>query len=147
MDKKNMYESMFIIYTGDDDETSRNKVIDEIQTELKKQKGKVVSVYPMGKRTFTYHIKGKKDGYYYLINFEVNPLAIQKLVERFKINTSILRELIIKVDKFSDFKELPISGQSDHVVEKAESAAYEKEIPAGEEETIVDEEIAADEQE
>jgi len=146
VDKKNMYESMFIVYTGDDEETSRNKVLDDIQAELKKQKGKVVAVQPMGKRTFAYHIGGKKDGYYFLINFEAPPQSLQKLVDRFKINTSILRQLILKVDKFTEFKEISPAGVADKTAEPEEIKIEQPQAPAYSEPSLDEDDDFAEEE-
>jgi small subunit ribosomal protein S6 len=98
---------MFIIHTGDDDETSRNNVLDQIQAEIKKQKGQVVLIHPMGKKEFIYPINRIRSGYYYLIYFEVNPLGIQKMQDRYKINQNILRELILRTDKVPDSLSAP----------------------------------------
>ena len=97
-----LYEGMFIIHTGDDEEASRNNVLDQIQAEIKKQKGHIVLIHPMGKKELIYPIKRIRSAYYYLIYFEVNPLAIQKMQDRYKINQNIVRELILKVDKVPD---------------------------------------------
>lgn len=101
MDKQ-LYEAMFIIHPGNDEEEARNKVIEQIQTEIKKQKGQVVSIHPLGRRELAYPIKRMRDGYYYLIHFELNTQSVQKIRDRFKITAGILRELILKIDKMPE---------------------------------------------
>ena len=99
MDKR-LYEGMFIVHPGEGD--SGDAVIEDIQAEIKKQKGNICALQSMGKRALAYPIKNKKDGYYYLMNFEVDPLAIQKMREKFRINENILRELILKTDEIAE---------------------------------------------
>ena len=53
------YEAMFIINTGDDDESSRNAVLDEIVAEVKKHKGTILNIDPLGKKQFCYNIAKK----------------------------------------------------------------------------------------
>ncbi len=97
------YEAMFIINTGDDEESSRNAVLDEIVAEVKKHKGTVLNIDPMGKKQFTYTIAKKRDGYYYLIYIEIDTQAIQKMKEKFRINNRILREMFIRLEKEPQF--------------------------------------------
>jgi small subunit ribosomal protein S6 len=104
---------MFIVQPGDRETESRERVLEEIKAEIARQNGTIEKIIPMGKREFTYSIKRFRDGYYFLIYFRVAPQALQKMTERFKINTSILRELILAVD------EIPTNVR---IVEQTESA-------------------------
>ena len=97
------YEAMFIINTGDDEEASRNSVLDEIVAEVKKHKGAILNIDPLGKKQFTYTIAKKRDGYYYLIYIEIDTQAIQKMKEKFRINNRILREMFIRLEKEPQF--------------------------------------------
>ncbi|MDX9703559.1 MAG: 30S ribosomal protein S6 [Candidatus Auribacterota bacterium] len=100
---KGYYEAMFIINTGDDDESPRNAVIDEIVAEVKKNKGTVLRIEPLGKKQFTYSIAKKRDGYYYLVYLDIDTQAIHKMKEKFKINSRILREMFIRLEKEPQF--------------------------------------------
>ena len=94
MDKRT-YEGMFIVDSAIDAENNGASVLEEIKSELSRQEGEVVSVYPMGKRIFTFPIKKKRDGIYFIIYFDIDPQRLTKLKDRIKLNGNILRELIV----------------------------------------------------
>ena len=50
-----------------------------------------------GKRRLAYPVKKQNDGYYVLINFEIEPDAIFEIDRVIKIREEILRHLIVKI--------------------------------------------------
>lgn len=129
------YEAMFIIHPGDDEESSRNEVIDEIVAEIKKHKGIVLSIKRMGKKQFAFPIKKRKDGYYYLFYIEIDTQAIQKMKEKYRINTRILREMFVRLEKAPEPVALDESAeeQAETVAEPAVEQKPESEAPAPQE--------------
>ncbi|MCB1194821.1 30S ribosomal protein S6 [bacterium] len=86
---------MFIVDSAVDVENNGSNVLEEIKSEIARQEGEIVSIYPLGKRTFAYPIKKKRDGIYYVIYFDIDPQRITKFKERIKINSNVLREMIV----------------------------------------------------
>lgn len=140
MDTK-LYEGMFIIHPGDHEAESRSRVLEEVKSEIIRQNGSVVHVHSMGKRDFTYPIKRYQDGYYYLIYFSVPPLGIQKMKEKYKINTSILREMLLVIDELPAFIVKEMEKRDSSVTDVVEEkAAVEKTVPSVESVEVVSEE-------
>ncbi|MCD6460783.1 30S ribosomal protein S6 [bacterium] len=133
--KTQLYEGMFIINTGNDDESSRNEVLEEIRTELKRQGGSIESILELGKKFFTYQIKKQKDGYYYLIYMNLNPQTITKLLARLKLNGSILRQLILKIDEIPKPEERKINHRENSYSSKPSEPAVNEEETKKQEET------------
>lgn len=93
-----LYEGMFII-DAELDDGQRESVQQSIEAEISKHGGEIVKREPWGVRSLAYLIKKRKNGFYWLIHFKVEPSAVVKIGERFKLNESILRCLIVIPDK------------------------------------------------
>ena len=90
------YESVFIIKPnlGKD---ILDKVMGQVRESIEKNKGSVDEIKEWGKKRLAYPINKYKEGFYYLINFHVDPLAISKIKQSFNLNESIVRMLIVSV--------------------------------------------------
>jgi len=56
--------------------------------------GKIVKAQFWGKRRFAYEIKSKQEGYYDVINFEMDPAIIFKFKSKLNMLSGLLRYLI-----------------------------------------------------
>lgn len=88
------YEALFVLRPGQ--EESIKKVTASITDSIKKNKGKILKEDNWGKRTLAYPIKKHRDGVYYKLNFSIESLSIETLNRTYKLNSGILRTLIIK---------------------------------------------------
>jgi small subunit ribosomal protein S6 len=96
------YEAMLIL-KPDLQAEELNKVSQELQETIKKEKGEIVSAQKWSdKRPLAYelrvpatggHVK-YKDGIYFLLTFKINTAAIAKLNQSLKLNDNVLRTLI-----------------------------------------------------
>jgi len=93
-----LYEGMFIIDAGIED-SQRESVQQSIEDEISKQGGEIVKKEPWGVRSLAYSIKKRRDGFYWLIYFKLDPSAVVKIGERFKLNEAILRCMFVIPDK------------------------------------------------
>ena len=101
----NSYEAMILI-RPDISEEERKKVFDQISKTLTKKDAKVDSAdIWQDKRKLTFRIsstltsggiKKYSEALFYLVNFQVDPAAIQDLRNEFKLNDAIIRVMIIK---------------------------------------------------
>ncbi|HBT19851.1 MAG TPA: 30S ribosomal protein S6 [Peptococcaceae bacterium] len=88
------YETLFIINPELDDEGIK-AVIEKYTKLLKDQGAEVISVDEWGRRRLAYEIKKHKEGYYVLINFDAEPQALKELERIFRIDSNILRFIIV----------------------------------------------------
>lgn len=90
-----MYELLYIVpapLTEKDFPIISTKVKDLIE----KQEGKILEEKNLGQKRLAYEIKRVYQGFYLLLNFEIDSLKIKILNEKLKQFPEILRHLIIK---------------------------------------------------
>lgn len=92
------YETLFIIHP-DVEESEMNKVITVIQDVITNSGGTIIKLDKWGKRQLAYQIQKKHDGFYVLMYFEAPPTVIIELNRRFRLTDSVMRHLIIQLEK------------------------------------------------
>ena len=94
----NKYEVMFIV-RPDMEEAEIRKTADEMKKVLTDSKAKVLEEKAMGQRELAYEINKFSTGYYYLYVVEANSEAEQEFNRVARINESILRSIVVKVEE------------------------------------------------
>jgi small subunit ribosomal protein S6 len=95
----NKYEAMFIT-KPELSEEERKTLFAQIQDAVIKNNGQVSQAAVWGeRRKMTFPIKKSTEGVYYLMNFTIDPGAIVKLREIYKLNENILRLLVSALGK------------------------------------------------
>ncbi len=92
---KNMkqYEIMNI-YKLELGEQGAKELSDKVHEALESGGAKVTGSNFWGKRKFAYEIKKQREGFYEVINFEIEPSKLKKLESKIKLMTGVLRYLI-----------------------------------------------------
>jgi small subunit ribosomal protein S6 len=87
------YEIMTIykIELGDQAAKDLSSKVQELITSME---GKIVKMQYWGKRRFAYEIKSKQEGYYDVINLEIDSSKISKLKSKLNMMNGLLRYLI-----------------------------------------------------
>lgn len=70
-----------------------------VANEIKHQAGEVVSEEEMGDRPLAYPVKGRERGRYVLFNIKLSPDKVIAAEKVFKLNTSVLKYLFVRVDE------------------------------------------------
>lgn len=91
------YETVIIFYPDVEEET-RNSVMERL-TNIIKENGSVDEIDEWGDRKFAYEIEYNNHGYYYLVKFKTEPETIVEFERIAKIQESILRYMVINLDK------------------------------------------------
>ncbi|MBU0981488.1 30S ribosomal protein S6 [Patescibacteria group bacterium] len=73
------------------------KALNEVKSHIKENGFEMVEEDVWGKRDFAYKIKGRSSGYYVVMNFEGEPEGSVELHRELRIQTEVLRYLLIKV--------------------------------------------------
>ena len=94
----NKYEIMFIV-RPDMEEAEIKKTAEAMKKVLTDKKAKVIEEKAMGQRELAYEINKFNTGYYYLFVVEAEADAEQEFSRVARINESILRHLIVRVDE------------------------------------------------
>ncbi len=93
----NKYEAMFIV-RPDMEEKEIAKVADEMKKVLTDKDAKILEEKPMGQKELAYEINKFTTGYYFLFTFEAENKAIEEFDRVARINESLLRHLVVKVE-------------------------------------------------
>ena len=88
------YESVFIldIRRTDDEGAAFCRGFEEL---IKSLGGELEKTVPMGRKQFTYEIDRRKAGLYLDFFFELDPLKVIEIKDKFKLDPRVLRNLII----------------------------------------------------
>jgi len=103
---KNSYEAMFIVKPNLTKEET-DSLTAHLKDGVTKNSGVVEELLVWAeKRKLSYPINKFEEGIYYLLRFKTDSLNIIKMKDIYKLNDSIMRFLIIKIDE----KHLPVTG-------------------------------------
>ncbi len=94
----NKYEMMFIVKTTLDEEAA-NKVSKAYEDIISSMKGKLTDSKNLGNNKLAYPIKKEATGYYYVFNFEATPEIVAEVDRKARIDESVLRHMIIRLDE------------------------------------------------
>lgn len=76
----------------------RKEVVDQVVDLISKSSGKVINNQLwLERHKFTFSIKKRTEGVYYLINFEGDPSKVEKIKAALKLNEKVLRFSLIRV--------------------------------------------------
>lgn len=89
------YELMFIT-RGDLDEDAVQANIDRFTKLIADRGGNVVGVDHWGKREFAYEIDHMREGYYTVVDLEIDPDGLQELERQLRIVDEVVRHKIVR---------------------------------------------------
>jgi small subunit ribosomal protein S6 len=101
LQNKNLYEGMYILSATLSDD-ARSKALDKIQKGITGQGGEILKIHEQGRRRLAYDIGGHREGYYYLLYFEVNPDAVNELWQEYHLNEDLVRFMTLRAEKVMD---------------------------------------------
>jgi len=80
-------------------EDIKSKVLKNMEEFLSKNSGKIEKTDIWGKRHLAYKIKGHEEGYYIVMNLELDASKVKDFEKYLKLQNDILRYLLIREDK------------------------------------------------
>ncbi len=112
MKKSNLalYEGMYIL-NASLSEDARKKALEKIKKSILNREGNVLKVHEWGKKRLTYSIDGKKEGFYYVIYFEIEPEAIKQLWKDYHLHEDLLRYMTKRTDEVLESLEFAQQGE------------------------------------
>lgn len=98
-EKKNrLYEGMYILSATLSDD-ARSKALDRIQNGITSRGGKIEKIHTQGRKRLAYAIDGHREGYYYVVYFNVEPGAIAELWQEYHLNEDLVRFITLGAEK------------------------------------------------
>ncbi len=98
---ENLYEGMYIL-SATLSEDARSKALDRIQNGIISRGGKIQKIHNQGRKRLAYGIDGHREGYYYILYFDVNPSAISELWQEYHLNEDLVLFITLRADKVMD---------------------------------------------
>lgn len=92
------YESVIIIRPTLDDE-SVDKAIAVIEEHLKSLGGNVLSSEKRGRKRLAYEVKKMRDGFFFLLRFELNPQSIVTFRRQLGLNEDVIRSITVAFEE------------------------------------------------
>ena len=97
----NHYETVFILTPVLSDAQMKEAVEKFKNIILQDEKAKIVNEECWGLRKLAYPIDKKSTGFYYLLEFDAEPTAVDKLEIQFRRDEKVIRFLTTKLDKYA----------------------------------------------
>jgi small subunit ribosomal protein S6 len=93
-----LYEGIYIL-SATLSEDARKKALEKIKSGITDREGKILKIHEWGKRKLAYNIDGKKEGFYYVIYFEIDTATIAELWKDYQLHEDLLRYMTLETDK------------------------------------------------
>ena len=90
MTRQNLYEGMYIIRPTLSDD-AREKAVEKILSSIERLGGSFKKKIEMGRRKMAYDIKGCREGYFFLLYFQLPTSGMNELIEGNHLNEDLLR--------------------------------------------------------
>jgi small subunit ribosomal protein S6 len=135
---KQRYEIMVILLPNLGEEGSK-KELNEIKSLITSEGGEIVAEDIWGVRDLAYRIKKEDQGYYAVLNLDLDPSKIKEVEESMNLNQKIVRQLILKIPKnytlrtFEQFEEERVKIQEEEQKkrkEREEKSTHERSTSA-----------------
>jgi ribosomal protein S6 len=79
----------------------RNKDLDSLKSKVReildKYGAKIIEDAPWGMKKLAFEISNEKEGFYEFIILELPPESVQKVINEFRLNADILRNLFVSL--------------------------------------------------
>lgn len=94
----NKYEMMFIV-KATIDEAKVNEVAENLKSVITSMKGEITDSKDLGQKKLAYPIKKEVTGFYFVVNFNANNEIVAELDRKARIDESVIRHMIIRLDE------------------------------------------------
>ncbi len=113
------YDGLYIFAGNAKDDVLENSLAKAV-AEIERFGGKIESQDILGKRTFARPMHKRENGVYALVRFEMDPLKVKDLVNRYRLVEEVFRVQILAVD---DRREEKLAQQREAAAKRAELKA------------------------
>jgi small subunit ribosomal protein S6 len=93
----NLYEGMYILSAKLSDE-ARKKTFEKITHGISSRGGEIKCIHEQGRRKLAYEINGHREGYYYLVYFNLQPSSVKELWDEYQISEDLVRYVTMRTD-------------------------------------------------
>ena len=96
---KRPYELAFVVRIESSGDEAINDQIAQVQTWVEAEEfGQVTKIDRWGRRKLAYEIDRQREGYYVIMEANIDPKGLPELERNLKLSSAILRYLIVRAD-------------------------------------------------
>ena len=101
---QNHYELTFIVPESQEGDTHVDAVYDSVKSMLQEKGAEITWEDTLGKRKFAYPMKFQHYGTYFIVEFDAEGEAVNKIDHELRLDADVLRYLMVQKEKKSDVK-------------------------------------------
>ncbi|MBA3815933.1 MAG: 30S ribosomal protein S6 [Parachlamydiaceae bacterium] len=95
--RQNLYEGMYVISATLSDD-ARNKAFEKIRNGITQRDGEILKTHDQGRRRLAYEIDGHREGYYYILYFNLKPSGIAELWQEYHLHEDLIRFITLRAE-------------------------------------------------
>lgn len=97
---KRPYEVTFIVRLDNTDEAIVNGTIDQVRAWIEAgELGQVTKINRWGRKKLAYEVDKQREGYYVLMESQIEPKALAEIERNVNLSPYILRHLVVRTDE------------------------------------------------
>jgi small subunit ribosomal protein S6 len=97
---KRPYEVTFIVRLDNSDENLVNNTIDQVRSWIEADEhGQVTKIDRWGRKKLAYEIERQREGFYVLMESQIEPRSLGELDRQMNLSPMILRYLVVRTDE------------------------------------------------
>lgn len=96
--RHNLYEGMYVISATLSDD-ARNKALEKIRNGITQRGGEILKIHDQGRRRLAYEINGHREGYYFIVYFNLKPSGIAELWQEYHLLEDLVRFITLRTEK------------------------------------------------
>ena len=96
MKEQLQHYELCLIIPGSTAEDKHPEILESVKKLLEKNKAQITHTEELGRKKLAYAIKNLRHGFYFIFGFDLLPKSLTAIEKEFKLNSDILRFLIIK---------------------------------------------------
>lgn len=100
-ERSGLYEGMYILSATLSDE-SRKKAFEKIVDGITQKGGEIKKIHDQGRRKLCYEIKGKREGYYYVVYFTLPTTEVVELWKEYHLHEDMIRFMTMRVEEIQE---------------------------------------------
>ena len=93
-----LYEGMYIL-SATLSEEARQKALEKITSGINTRGGVVEKIFDQGRKKLSYEIEGRREGYYFLLYFNIATHHVSEMWKEYHLNEDLIRFMTMRAEK------------------------------------------------